>query len=55
VDGLESGDADRTQALREHVKTRLTPFKAPRFVEYVHELPKTGTGKIDRQALARTV
>ena len=27
------------------------PFKYPRLVEYVTELPKTGTGKIDRQAL----
>ena len=41
-----------TARLRDHVKEHLTPFKAPRLVEYVDALPKTGTGKIDRQALA---
>lgn len=41
-----------TDRLRAYVKDRLTPFKAPRIVEYVDTLPKTGTGKIDRQALA---
>lgn len=46
-----TGDDDRTQALRDYVKSRLTPFKAPRLFQYVSELPKTGTGKIDRQAL----
>lgn len=41
------------KALQEHVKARLTPYKYPRIVEFDAELPKTGTGKIDRQALAR--
>jgi acyl-coenzyme A synthetase/AMP-(fatty) acid ligase len=27
------------------------PYKYPRVVEYLTDLPKTGTGKIDRQAL----
>ncbi|HKW80263.1 MAG TPA: benzoate-CoA ligase family protein [Casimicrobiaceae bacterium] len=35
-------------ALKEHVKTRLAPFKYPRWVEFVAELPKTATGKIQR-------
>jgi acyl-coenzyme A synthetase/AMP-(fatty) acid ligase len=33
------------------VKSRLLPYKYPRQVRFVSELPKTGTGKIDRQAL----
>ncbi|MEO0359611.1 MAG: AMP-binding protein, partial [Pseudomonadota bacterium] len=41
----------RDAALRDHVKGRLAPYKAPRFIEIVAELPHTGTGKIDRQAL----
>lgn len=41
-----------TETLRAFVKDRLTPFKSPRLFEYVPDLPKTGTGKIDRQALA---
>jgi benzoate-CoA ligase family protein len=40
-----------TRALQEFVKQRLLPYKYPRVVEYLEVLPKTGTGKIDRQAL----
>lgn len=43
--------AATTAALQSFVKTRLVPHKYPRIVEYLPELPKTGTGKIDRQAL----
>ncbi|MBY4609444.1 benzoate-CoA ligase family protein [Rhizobium sp. 9T] len=42
----------QSDALRAYVKTRLQPYKYPRIVDYVADLPKTGTGKIDRQALA---
>ncbi len=35
------------------MKSRLVPYKYPRRVVYVDALPKTGTGKIDRQALFR--
>jgi benzoate-CoA ligase len=30
------------------VKERLAPYKYPRFIEFVEELPKTATGKIQR-------
>ena len=41
--------------LQEHVKARLAPFKYPRWIEFVDELPKTATGKIQRFKLrART-
>ncbi|HYZ30739.1 MAG TPA: benzoate-CoA ligase family protein [Crenalkalicoccus sp.] len=35
-------------ALREHVKLRAGPWKYPRWIEAVAELPKTATGKIQR-------
>ncbi len=35
-------------ALKEHVKARLAPYKYPRWIEFVEELPKTATGKIQR-------
>ncbi len=35
-------------ALREHVKQKLAPFKYPRWIEFRAELPKTATGKIQR-------
>ena len=43
--------SDQSKALQAFVKSKLQPFKYPRIVEYRSELPKTGTGKIDRQAL----
>jgi acetyl-CoA synthetase len=42
---------DATRALQTFVKERLLPYKYPRRVIYLDVLPKTGTGKIDRQAL----
>jgi benzoate-CoA ligase family protein len=40
-----------TAALQDFVKGRLLPYKYPRQIAYLPDLPKTGTGKIDRQAL----
>ena len=37
-----------TQSLQEHVRKVTAPFKYPRSVEYVTELPKTISGKIRR-------
>ena len=34
--------------LQTHVKTRLAPYKYPRWIEFVEDLPKTVTGKIQR-------
>lgn len=42
-----------TRSLQDFVKARLLPYKYPREVRFLEELPKTGTGKIDRQALLR--
>jgi benzoate-CoA ligase family protein len=38
-------------ALQEHVKTTLSPQKYPRDVRFVADLPRTGSGKVDRRAL----
>jgi len=43
-----------TRSLQEFVKQRLLPYKYPRIVQFMRELPKTGTGKVDRQALVAT-
>ena len=34
--------------LQQHVKDRLAPYKYPRWIEFIGELPKTATGKIQR-------
>jgi benzoate-CoA ligase len=36
------------EELKLHVKSRLAPFKYPRWIEFLPELPKTATGKIQR-------
>jgi benzoate-CoA ligase family protein len=41
--------------LRAHVKERLAHFKCPRWFEFVSELPKTSTGKIQRFRLRQPV
>ncbi len=45
---LKSGQAVTADALKAHVKNQLAPYKYPRWIEFVTELPKTATGKIQR-------
>jgi len=47
---LKAGGGGESQAtaLQQFVKDRLAPYKYPRWVEFVDELPKTATGKIQR-------
>lgn len=45
------GDDDLKAALRDHVKTRLAGYKAPREVAFVTGFEMTSSGKINRRAL----
>jgi acyl-coenzyme A synthetase/AMP-(fatty) acid ligase len=36
------------EELQQHVKSRLAPYKYPRWIEFVTALPKTATGKVQR-------
>ncbi len=45
---LKSGQSASVEVLRAHVKHHLAPYKTPRWIEFVQELPKTATGKIQR-------
>src|SRR5262249_40368542 len=49
-----SGDAAVTKTLQEHVKATIAPYKYPRTIEYVAQLPRTQTGKLQRFELRRT-
>ena len=40
-----------TKALQEHVKRLIAPYKYPRAIEFVQELPRTATGKVQRFVL----
>jgi len=46
-------ESEATRRLQDYVKTKLLPYKYPREIKFIGELPKTGTGKIDRQAVMR--
>ena len=53
---LKSGvtaDAALTKALQDYVKADIAPYKYPREIAYVDELPKTRTGKLQRFELRR--
>ncbi len=45
--GFEASDA-LADKLKQHVKDKLAPYKYPRWLDFVGELPKTATGKIQR-------
>ncbi|TDK43747.1 benzoate-CoA ligase family protein [Antarcticimicrobium luteum] len=49
---LRGGVEAEAMQLQDHVKHALMPHKYPRRILFVPELPKTGTGKIDRKAVA---
>jgi len=45
---VKPGHATSDAELKAFVKERLAPYKYPRSIEFVDELPKTATGKIQR-------
>jgi 2-aminobenzoate-CoA ligase len=45
------GDDALVKALQDHVKAAIAPYKYPRAIELVRELPKTATGKLQRHVL----
>ncbi len=46
-DGI-SADADCIKRLQDHVKAKIAPYKYPRSIKFITQLPKTQTGKIQR-------
>ncbi len=47
ADGFSASEA-LADELKAFVKSRLAPYKYPRWIEFVADLPKTATGKIQR-------
>jgi benzoate-CoA ligase len=45
--GINPSDS-LADAMKQYVKDKLAPYKYPRWIEFVAELPKTATGKIQR-------
>jgi fatty-acyl-CoA synthase len=48
---LRDGQVATEEELVEHVRQKIARYKAPRDVDFVVELPKTSTGKIQKFAL----
>jgi benzoate-CoA ligase len=45
---LRPGVAPSPEELHAHLSGKLPPFKVPRWIQFLPELPKTATGKIQR-------
>jgi benzoate-CoA ligase len=45
---LKPGKQASVEELQDYVKSKLAPYKYPRWIEFATELPKTATGKIQR-------
>jgi len=43
-----AGSDEKAKELQDHVKQRIAPYKYPRRIVFVSELPKTTTGKLQR-------
>jgi len=52
ADGVAAGD-ELVGELQQHVKERIAPYKYPRRIEFVEELPRTATGKVQRAVLRK--
>ncbi|HEX4113084.1 MAG TPA: benzoate-CoA ligase family protein [Stellaceae bacterium] len=46
-----AGDATLVAAVQDHVKRNIAPYKYPRAIEFVTQLPRTESGKLQRFAL----
>ncbi|MDQ3505404.1 MAG: 2-aminobenzoate-CoA ligase, partial [Actinomycetota bacterium] len=49
-DGVVADDA-KAKELQDHAKATIAPYKYPRRIEFVDELPRTNTGKLQRYRL----
>jgi fatty-acyl-CoA synthase len=45
---LKSGDAMTQEEVLEFLQGKVARYKIPKYVEFVEELPKTATGKIQK-------
>jgi acetyl-CoA synthetase len=50
-DGDYTPSPELVRELQEHVKRETAPYKYPRIIDFVEELPKTASGKVMRAAL----
>jgi acyl-coenzyme A synthetase/AMP-(fatty) acid ligase len=46
--GGHTGSDEMAQQLVSHCEAKMAAYKRPRWIEFIPELPKTATGKIQR-------
>ena len=51
--GEHTPSPELVRELQEHVKSETAPYKYPRIIDFVEELPKTPSGKVKRAQLRR--
>ncbi len=52
-EGVDEKDPELISTLQSHVKELTAPYKYPRKIDFIKELPKTTSGKIRRVELRR--
>lgn len=52
---LKSGKQKNVEGLKEHCRSRMSKFAVPLYIDIVEELPKTSTGKIQKNVLRARV
>jgi acyl-coenzyme A synthetase/AMP-(fatty) acid ligase len=50
---VDDGNSINATELKRHCAEKLPPYMVPEEIEFYDTLPRTGTGKIDRQRLLR--
>ena len=53
AEGVSAADIRLAEELRVFVRAKLGPYKQPRIIEFIDELPTTRTGKVSRAELRR--
>jgi acetyl-CoA synthetase len=53
MDDIDPNSQDLIKMLQSHVKELTAPYKYPRKIEFLEELPKTTSGKIKRVDLRK--
>ena len=50
----KGGENISEEEVAQYLKTKLSGFKRPRIFQFVPQLPKIGSGKLDRTQIKRT-
>ena len=52
---MEEGETVSADELISHCRKQIASYKKPKYVRFIDALPVTGTGKVQKQVLRRSV